>query len=162
MWILCVLVYHSGSLLGVVLPFSLEGFENLREWGEIVSENYWHLVPQESEIVNVIYTMHRAASHNELFHPKYQYCSLSEPRAPYLYDINDEFLPPEVEGILGPELGCIFVKFHFDSLSRGILCAFIAPCSLGLFFFFAKFKYNWTVHLILLFGPNLWQLLFHD
>lgn len=41
-----------------------------------------------------------------------------------------------------------FVKFHFDSISRGILFALVVPC---LSFFLAKFKYNWTVYLILLF-----------
>lgn len=48
--------------------------------------------------------------------------------------------------------------FHLKRNSLCIHCP-LFTCS---FFFFAKFKYNWTVHLILLFGPNLWRLLCRD
>lgn len=94
--------------------------------------------------------MHRAASHNELFHPKYQYCSLSEPWAAYLHNRNDVFLPQEIEGIFCPELRCIFVKFHFDSISRRILVHSFPLVHLFFFFFLPSLNTP-TVHLVLLF-----------
>lgn len=102
-----VLVYHSASLLGVLLPLSLEGFGNQGVKGTVWGSS-WHLIPQGSEMVHVRQcTGRRAASRNELFHPNTNVASFEKPWAVYPHNAHDEFFPLEIEDILCPELGCI-------------------------------------------------------
>lgn len=136
----CVLVYYSGYLLGgiTLLPGRIwKSEERVRRdgLGELLPLN-----PQESETVNVIYTMHRAASHNELSTQNTNIAPFQNHEL-LIFTIEMTFLPQEIEGIFWPRVKVHICKIPFWFHLKKNSCAFISlfTCS---FFFFAKFKYN--------------------